>query len=109
MGVYRFATLYFISGIGGILFSALCSDTLSVGASTAVYGLIGAYVSYLVLNWIDLKRDTDKRWRIMVFLVMALVLSILVSASTNIDVLGHLGGFIFGAISGMFLVPKTKN
>ena len=39
--------IYFVSGIGGILFSSLIDYTPSVGASTAIFGLIGAIVSLL--------------------------------------------------------------
>lgn len=37
--------IYLISGIGGILFSSLINDDMSVGASGAIFGLVGAIVS----------------------------------------------------------------
>ena len=61
IGTGKFAALYFLSGFGGILFSACCSDMRSMGASTAVYGLVGAYLAFLILNWNYLKNNTDKR------------------------------------------------
>jgi len=51
MGPMKIAILYFVSGLGGILFSSLCSDAAAVGASTSIMGLSGAFVSYLILNW----------------------------------------------------------
>jgi membrane associated rhomboid family serine protease len=36
--------------IGGVLFSSLISDSPSVGASTSIYGLIGAYVDLQSYN-----------------------------------------------------------
>jgi membrane associated rhomboid family serine protease len=91
---------------GGILFSCVCSDTLSVGASTAVYGMVGAYLAFLILNWDYLKSNTNRRFQIMVFLFMSLILSIIfTSNSDNIDVLGHLGGFLSGSLLGLFLLP----
>lgn len=61
IGTGRFAALYLLSGFGGILFSACCSDMRSMGASTAVYGLVGAYLSFLILNWGYLKSNPNKR------------------------------------------------
>lgn len=40
---------YIFSRIGGALFSVLISSILSVGASIAIYGLLGAYVFYYLL------------------------------------------------------------
>ena len=51
IGSLKFLMLYMLSGIGGITFSALCTDTLSMGASTAVFGLSGCYVAFIVLNY----------------------------------------------------------
>ena len=51
IGSLKFFTLYMLSGIGGITFSALFTDTPSMGASTAVFGLSGCYVAYLFLNY----------------------------------------------------------
>ena len=57
MGPYWFFALYILSGFGGILFSAMMSDSTSVGASTAIFGLIGSYIGCLILNWDYLKRN----------------------------------------------------
>lgn len=42
VGTWKLASIYCISGIGGNIFSALISDNLSVGASTCIFGLLGA-------------------------------------------------------------------
>ena len=42
VGTIKLTTLYCVSGIGGNIFSALVSDDLSVGASTCIFGLLGA-------------------------------------------------------------------
>ena len=44
IGLPRTIAIYLISGIGGNLFSALCDSNISVGASTAIFGLFGAYI-----------------------------------------------------------------
>lgn len=46
IGFWRLCTLYFVSAFGGILFSCVFNPlSYSVGASTAIFGLIGYYVS----------------------------------------------------------------
>jgi rhomboid protease GluP len=47
VGVWRTIVVYVGSGIGGILFACLVApETLSVGASTAIFGLTTAMVVY---------------------------------------------------------------
>ena len=58
IGFLRFLVLYILSGIGGVLFSAMCDNSLSCGASTSIYGLIGSYASFLIINWSYLKNHT---------------------------------------------------
>ena len=48
--------IYFSTAVSGNLLSALFNDSLGVGASTAVYGLIGAYLGFIILNWKFLER-----------------------------------------------------
>jgi rhomboid protease GluP len=46
LGCWKLCTLYFVSSFGGILFSCVFNPlSYSVGASTAIFGLIGYYVS----------------------------------------------------------------
>jgi len=48
----RIGPLYIISGIGGSLLSALfIESTIEVGASGALFGLLGAMLSELITNW----------------------------------------------------------
>lgn len=48
----RIGPLYVISGFGGSLLSALFIQTsISVGASGALFGLLGAMLSELITNW----------------------------------------------------------
>jgi hypothetical protein len=46
LGSWKLCTLYFVSSFGGVLFSCVFNPlAYSVGASTAIFGLIGYYVS----------------------------------------------------------------
>lgn len=48
----RIGLLYVISGLGGSLLSSLFIQTnISVGASGALFGLLGAMLSELITNW----------------------------------------------------------
>ena len=43
--------IYFSTAVSGVLLNSLVDDSLGVGASTAIYGLIGAYLGFVFLNW----------------------------------------------------------
>jgi membrane associated rhomboid family serine protease len=48
----RIGLVYLISGLGGSLMSALFIwSSVSVGASGALFGLIGSMLSELITNW----------------------------------------------------------
>jgi membrane associated rhomboid family serine protease len=48
----RIGLVYLISGFGGSLMSALfIQSNVSVGASGALFGLIGSMLSELITNW----------------------------------------------------------
>lgn len=48
----KIGLIYVISGLGGSLLSALfIQSNISVGASGAVFGLLGAMLSELIMNW----------------------------------------------------------
>lgn len=50
----RIGALYVISGLGGSLMSCLTDsegERVSVGASGALFGLLGAMLSELITNW----------------------------------------------------------
>ena len=79
IGTFKFLIFYFVCGIGGVLFSALCSDTISCGASTAIYGLIGSYISFLIVNWNFLKDHQDKKCQLLIFIATSLLVTLLVS------------------------------
>ena len=84
MGAKRFAALYLLSGMGGILFSSLLSNGPSVGASTSIFGLNGAFISYIILNWKTM--DPDRRCRLATFLIMSLMYNFMAgSGNPQID------------------------
>jgi len=46
LSLYQTSVIYFLSGLGGTLFGCLINNSISVGASGAIFGLCGAFVVY---------------------------------------------------------------
>ena len=90
IGRVRFAALYLVSALGGSALSYAFANPLvpSLGASGAVFGLLGAY---LVLNR-KLGRDTSG---VMALLVINFVFGLI---APNIDWRAHLGGLVTGSL-----------
>lgn len=98
IGSSKFLVLYFASALGGSLFSFYFSPptTFSIGASGAVFGLMGAFVV------IGKKVNADVS-QIMVLLFINLALGFTLS---GIDWRAHLGGLITGVIvTRLLLTP----
>ena len=55
-GSTKILIIYLLSGIGGNLFSSILSDTLAVGASTSIMGILGCIVGFMIMNWSKLPR-----------------------------------------------------
>jgi len=96
VGKARFAVLYFTSLLCGSFGALLLSpDTFTVGASGAVFGLMGGAVIALRARGIN-PRDTG--------LVMLIVLNLGITLIIpGISIGGHLGGLIGGAVAGFLL------
>jgi len=104
MGAMNFLALYLLSGLGGNAFSALTTDSLSVGASTAVFGLAGCYIAFIVLNIKHLLSNPQRLCQTIMFMILFLLLTIMLGKK-NIDIMGHLGGFLTGVFVGHWLIP----
>ena len=48
LGNFTFLTTYLLGGAAGSILCFLLSDTLTVGASSGIFGLLGRYPSYLL-------------------------------------------------------------
>ena len=96
-GPRRFLSLFLISGLLGSLLSQWGGTDLSVGASGAVFGLMGAGVVFGLRS----RRELPGPLR-SVFgrgLVPWVVLNLFIGLSVpRIDNLGHLGGMLGGAV-----------
>jgi len=101
IGFLKMTILYMLCGFGGNLLSSVLNPAaFGVGASTAVFGLIGYYVSYIVTHPQYMFR---KNWGQLVFLAVyssAMLLMNFIHSDPKVDNWGHLGGFITGILAG---------
>ncbi|MGQ5709606.1 rhomboid family intramembrane serine protease [Lactobacillus sp. PSON] len=105
LGHLRFLVLYLLSGIGGNLLSlSLGSDTtISAGASTALFGLFGAMTAIGVRNMNNPIISYLGRQAF----VLAIINIVLDLFAPNIDIQGHIGGFIAGFLLAIVLGDRT--
>jgi membrane associated rhomboid family serine protease len=103
IGLLNIIVLYWLCGLGGILLSMnVRPNTHGVGASTAIFGLVGFYFSYIFSYWFYMGRVRCGQRIFLVIYVFLLVLlnSPLMQSDPHTDNIGHLGGFITGILVG---------
>jgi rhomboid protease GluP len=94
-GSMRFLVFYVLCGISGSAFSyALGSGAPSVGASGAIFGIVGVLLVYLY-NRRSQQFIAQYLRGILTFLGLNLVLGFVIP---NVDVMAHLGGLVAGVI-----------
>lgn len=93
-GKTRFLIIYFISGLVGSLASFIWSPSVSVGASGAIFGLMGANLYLYAMN-----KEVYKRvfgYQMIGILMINLVYGLV---NTSIDDSAHIGGLVGGFIA----------
>ena len=100
IGKWRFLTLYFFSIFGGGLGYLLLSSSIGyvVGASGAVFGLMGAYLVFLIV----LKLNASQMY---IIIGINLFLGFLPGIAWE----AHVGGLIVGAAVGYLLISTKDN
>ena len=94
LGPWKFAALYFTSVLAGSFGALLLSpDSLTVGASGGVFGLMGATAAILYSRGIN-----PFQTGIGGLIIINLLFSV---AGNNISLGGHLGGLIGGGLAGL--------
>ena len=102
-GKKKFLLIYLVSGIIGSMFSCIFNTGWSLGASGAIFGLMGAlcYFGYYYRLYMGKALYNE----IIPVIILNLALSIIVS---NIDFYAHIGGLIGGVFITMGLGVKNK-
>lgn len=105
LGHWRFLFVYLLSGVGGNLLSfALGNDkTIAAGASTALFGLFGAVLSLAMMH----RNNPFIVYAGKQAFVLAVINLFLDLFMPNIDIFGHLGGLISGALLTIIFGDKT--
>ncbi len=95
-GHLRFFMLYLVSGFAGNVVSFVLTPNPSLGASTAIFGLVAAQAVFVYRN----KRFFGKRGQsILANTIMIMAINLFLGLSlSNIDNWGHFGGLLGGAV-----------
>ena len=105
-GSMSFGSIYMISLVSGNLSSAVfLPDRLSVGASGAIYGTIGAMFADLIQNWSIMP---DDRFCYLTSLIINTIIGLLLGLVPLLDNFGHIGGLIAGFFIGMLLLVLPR-
>lgn len=104
-GFVRIGVLYIIAGLGGSVMSALFVQlSISVGASGAVFGLLGAMLSELIINWTIYSNKVAS----LVMLVIIIVVNLGVGILPHVDNFAHIGGFLSGFLLGFVFLIRPQ-
>lgn len=100
---WKYSIIYLISGLTGALFSMLFTRSWSVGASGAIFGLMGALLFFGYHHRVYL--GTVIKSQIIPVIIINLIIGF---ASTGIDNAAHIGGLIGGILGSMMMGVKDK-
>ena len=104
MGKYKFLIIFFGSAICGSLMSMSLSDTISVGASGAIFGLLGSLV-YFGYHY-RLYFNSVIKTQLMPIIILNLALGFMIP---GIDNAAHIGGLVGGILLTMALGVSDKS
>jgi len=108
VGKVKYLLIYFISGIGGNLFSLWWNvmqgeQAVSAGASGAIFGLMGALLYVVIANKGRLGNLSGKGMAFMVFLGLYFGFT-----SSGVDNTAHVGGLVCGFLVALILYRRRK-
>jgi len=101
----RFLLLYILSGFAGTVFSFLLSRADSIGASGAIFGLIGAEGIFLYQNRKLFGNQVKRAINNVIFVV---AVNLFLGLSPGIDNWAHIGGLMGGLIFAGFAGPHWE-
>ena len=102
-GRARLLVVYLLSGVAGVILSLAVNPVPSVGASGAIFGILGALTAFLLQHRGVFGPAAQAQLRQIGFL---LVLNLVISLTPGIDAWGHLGGLIAGAACAALFGPR---
>ncbi|KAL6184152.1 hypothetical protein ACLB2K_045556 [Fragaria x ananassa] len=104
-GSKRFLAIYFTSAIASSAMSYWCSQAPAVGASGAVFGLVGSLAVFVMRHKALVGGGKEDLKHIAYVIVLNMGIGLF---SKGIDNWGHLGGLLGGAATSWLLGPAWK-
>ncbi len=102
MGRFRFASAYVLTGVcAGLMSIVMHANSVGVGASGAIFGLYGIFLSVLTTSHIERTMRKTMIRSILFFVVYNLMAGL----QGNIDNAAHIGGLISGFVMGYVYYP----
>ncbi len=109
-GTPRFLIVYIIGGLLGSVASFLLTDAPSVGASGAIFALVGGLAAFFIKNRKllgDRARDSIQN------IVVIVLINLFIGTAGSIDNWAHMGGLLGGffvawLISPLFTIDRTE-
>ena len=106
-GHKRYLLLYLVGGYAGNALSFLISPNPSLGASTAIFGLVAAEIIFIYRNRL-LFGSRARGMLLNLGLIVVVNLGLGLAPGSDIDNWGHLGGMIGGLIFAWVAGPHYK-
>jgi rhomboid protease GluP len=109
LGSRRFLTIYLAAAVGGSALSLLAQDAVSVGASGALFGIIGAVLALrhrALGGWRAFTADPPTRHLLIALALWNVAGVVLALAGIRMDHFAHLGGFVAGALAARVVTSR---
>jgi membrane associated rhomboid family serine protease len=107
-GTRRYIAIYLLSGLGGNILSAyMMPGTVSIGASSAIFGIIALYGIYIAYNWHQMGEGRD--CVLIIYGSMVIYQFIESFFTPTIDLYGHLGGYLVGGFTSLMLLHREES
>lgn len=105
LGRVRFLLFYLLAGLVSSVSSIWWYEaTVSVGASGAIFGLYGIFLTLLLTNLFP----KDFRNAVLLNTALYVGLNLIMGLAGGIDNAAHIGGLLCGALIGLLLYPGLK-
>ncbi|CAH8321653.1 unnamed protein product [Eruca vesicaria subsp. sativa] len=127
-GFIRVGLIYLVSGFGGSILSSLfLQESISVGASGALFGLLGAMLSELLTNWTIyankvrgvgyavyhlyflFSRFLVLQAAALITLLFIIAINLALGMLPRVDNFSHIGGFLTGLCLGFVLLVRPQH